>query len=121
MRRKLLLAGVTLTITALAILLWQTRPTVAQPADPANGKQAKAPAAPLPIAQVILFNSGVGYFQRQGEVEGNARIDLTFPSSDVNDLLKSLVLQDLNGGKISTISYDSPDPSRRPSSRSPST
>src|SRR5262249_16250797 len=29
---------------------------------------------------------------------------------DINDLLKSLVLQDLGGGKITTISYDSYDP-----------
>jgi hypothetical protein len=60
--------------------------------------------------QVILFSSGVGYFQREGEVDGHTRIDLPFPATDVNDLLKSLVLQDLGGGTISTISYDSPDP-----------
>jgi mono/diheme cytochrome c family protein len=64
----------------------------------------------LPISKVILYTSGVGYFQREGQVEGNAHIDLSFPAGDLNDLLKSLVLRDLNGGKISTVSYDSHDP-----------
>ncbi len=68
------------------------------------------PVDPLPIKQVVLFNSGVGYLQREGEVNGDARIDLTFPTSDINDLLKSLVLQDLGNGQISTVNYDSHDP-----------
>ena len=76
-----------------------------RPDDPEH-----APGKNLPLSQVILFNSGVGYFQREGDVEGDARVDLTFPVSDVNDLLKSLVLQDLGDGKVSTVSYDSQEP-----------
>jgi hypothetical protein len=64
----------------------------------------------LPVSKVILYTSGVGYFQREGQVDGNAQIDLSFPVGDINDLLKSLVLRDLNGGTISTVSYDSHDP-----------
>jgi len=64
----------------------------------------------LPIAQVVLFSSGVGYFQREGEVQGNSRIDLTFPVQDINDLIKSMVLSDLGGGHISAVSYDSQAP-----------
>ncbi len=64
----------------------------------------------LPIKQVVLFNSGVGYFGRTGEVEGEARVDLTFPESDINDLLKSMTLQDFNNGHISAVSYDSHEP-----------
>jgi hypothetical protein len=64
----------------------------------------------LPITHVYLFSSGVGYFQREGEIEGTTRVDLSFPASDVNDLLKSLVVQDTGGGKITTIGYDSQDP-----------
>ena len=66
----------------------------------------------LPIKQVVLFNSGVGYFQREGEVEGNARVDLSFPASDINDLLKSLVLQDLGGGKVGDRQLRQPGPDR---------
>jgi hypothetical protein len=64
----------------------------------------------LPLTHVHLFSSGVGYFQREGVVEGNARIQLTFPVKNINDLLKSMVLQDLDGGRISAVGYDSQDP-----------
>src|SRR5207249_1761061 len=40
----------------------------------------------------------------------NARVDLTFPAQDINDLLKSMVLQDLGGGTVSAVSYDSQAP-----------
>jgi hypothetical protein len=71
---------------------------------------AQATPAALPIAQVVLFSSGVGYFQREGEVQGNARVDLTFPVQDINDLLKSMVLEDQGGGHISAVNYDSQAP-----------
>ena len=76
-----------------------------------NHPGAVAPSAgQLPLAQVVLFSSGVGYFQREGTVEGNTRIDLSFPVQDINDLLKSMVVRDLDGGVISTVSYDSNAP-----------
>lgn len=68
------------------------------------------PNTALPVNKVILFTSGVGFFQREGQVEGDTRFDLSFPVQDINDLLKSMVLRDLGGGKISTVSYDSHDP-----------
>ncbi|MCU0706544.1 MAG: hypothetical protein MUF18_21520 [Fimbriiglobus sp.] len=85
---------------------------------PAIGAAAKAdgdpkPAVSLPVKQVVLFNSGVGYFGRTGEVEGEARVDLSFPENDINDLLKSMTLQDFNGGTISAVSYDSREPIAR--------
>ncbi len=64
----------------------------------------------LPVAQAVLFSSGVGYFQREGVVEGTTRVDLTFPVRDVNDLLKSMIVRDLDGGHIGTVSYDSNAP-----------
>src|SRR5260370_11455338 len=67
----------------------------------------------LPIGQVVLFSSGVGYFQREGTVDGTTRVDLSFPVQDINDLLKSMVLRDLDGGHISTVSYDSNAPVER--------
>jgi hypothetical protein len=79
----------------------------------ANAKQDLKPAVSLPITRVVLFNSGVGYFSRSGEVEGDARVDLTFPESDINDLLKSMVLEDFNKGRISAVSYDSREPITR--------
>src|SRR5262249_54444827 len=76
-------------------------------------QQDLKPATTLPITRVVLFNSGVGYFSRSGEVEGDARVDLTFPETDVNDLLKSMVLEDFDKGRISAVSYDSREPIAR--------
>ncbi len=78
-----------------------------------EAKQDLKPATTLPITRVVLFNSGVGYFSRSGEVEGEARVDLTFPESDVNDLLKSMVLEDFGKGRVSAVSYDSREPIAR--------
>src|SRR5262245_11326925 len=83
----------------------------ARPAAKDQEKEAKS--ASLPIGQVVLYSSGVGFFQRQGSVEGNARVDLSFPVSDINDLLKSMVLRDLDGGHVSAVSYDSNAPAER--------
>jgi hypothetical protein len=71
---------------------------------------AADPAAELPLKKVVLFNSGVGYYEHHGSVDGDKSIDLKFNVEDVNDLLKSLVPQDLDGGKVSTVTYSSRDP-----------
>ena len=42
--------------------------------------------------------------------ELDAAVDLSFPVQDVNDMLKSLVLQDMGGGQISAVSFDSQAP-----------
>jgi hypothetical protein len=67
----------------------------------------------VPLTNLVLFTSGVGYFQHEGIVDGNARMELTFSSSQVNDLLKSLVLRDLDGGSVSSVTYSSRDPITR--------
>src|SRR5262249_45667872 len=102
MRRQALIASACVAFGA--VLLWFGAQTGAKPA---GAKEKEAKAASLPIGQVVLYSSGVGYFQREGSVEGNARVDLSFPVSDINDLIKSMVLRDLDGGHISTVSYDS--------------
>jgi len=67
-------------------------------------------ASKLPVTKVVLFNSGVGYFERQGDIEGDVRIDLSFPVQDINDMLKSMVVQDMGGGQVSAISFESQAP-----------
>jgi prefoldin subunit 5 len=64
----------------------------------------------LPLTRVVLFSSGVGFFQHTGEVTDNARVEFRFKASDINDLLKSMVVQDLDGGKVSAVSYGTKDP-----------
>jgi hypothetical protein len=59
---------------------------------------------------VVLYSSGVGYFEHAGTVQGNGSTELRFKADQINDILKSLVLEDLDGGKIGTIAYPSRDP-----------
>ncbi len=61
----------------------------------------------LPLQKVVLFKHGVGHFEREGQISGNASIDLYFRASEMNDVLKSLTVLDLNGGVITSISYES--------------
>jgi len=74
---------------------------------------AHAGEADVPLREVVLFTSGVGYFQRDGQVEGDARLELKFDTTDINDLLKSVVLRDFDGGQILSMTYDNRDPITR--------
>ena len=76
----------------------------------AEAADRSAASTALPLSEVILYSSGVGYFQRDGEVNGRAKIDLRFKVDDINDLLKSMVVQDLGGGRIASVAYGSRDP-----------
>jgi hypothetical protein len=64
----------------------------------------------VPVTKVVLFSSGVGYFEHAGSVRGNSATELRFKTSQINDILKSIVLQDQDGGRIGAISYPSQDP-----------
>jgi hypothetical protein len=68
--------------------------------DPAN----------LPVTLVVLYSSGVAYFQHTGQITGSASAELRFKSAQINDVLKSLVLQDTGGGVFGTVVYPSHDP-----------
>lgn len=67
----------------------------------------------VPLRQVVLFSSGVGYFQHGGTVKDNAAATLMFKTDQINDVLKSMVLMDFGGGTISSVSYGSRDPLTR--------
>jgi len=70
----------------------------------AIGQEGKAD---LPITKVVLFSSGVGYFERAGEVAGGSRVELTFKTEDINDILKSMVVM---GAREASVTYGSRDP-----------
>jgi hypothetical protein len=115
MARKWLFACVGgAALLALAAFIFLSPPSsTAQPHKDTPPEGPSPRLTQLPIGQVVLFSSGVGYFQRQGTVEGDARVDLSFPVTDINDLLKSMVLRDLDGGHIAAVSYDSNAPIER--------
>ncbi len=64
----------------------------------------------LPIRRVILYSNGVSYIERRGIVSGDAEINLSFKQSQVDDVLKSMVVLDLGKGKIGAVSYNSSAP-----------
>ncbi len=64
----------------------------------------------LPIRRVILYSNGVSYIERRGMVSGDAEINLSFKQSQVDDVLKSMVVLDLGQGKIGAVSYNSSAP-----------
>ncbi len=64
----------------------------------------------VPVSKVVLFSSGVGYFEHAGTVRDNGSTMLRFKTSQINDILKSLVLQDQDGGRVGAITYASQDP-----------
>ena len=100
-----------LATLALSAAVFAVIPQVAtfaadeNPATQPAGKQAD-----VPVKAVVLFSSGVGYFEHFGTVTGNGSTELRFKTQQINDILKSLVLQDMEGGKVSTVTYPSQDP-----------
>ena len=64
----------------------------------------------LPARRVILYKSGVGYFEHVGNVSGSREVAIQFTSGQLNDVLKSLTALDLDNGQISAINYNSVAP-----------
>ncbi|HTP89326.1 MAG TPA: hypothetical protein VMJ34_20395, partial [Bryobacteraceae bacterium] len=67
-------------------------------------------AADLPVREVILYKSGVGYFARSGQLAAGESARLDFKATDMNDVLKSLTVADNSGEPIRGLRYDSAVP-----------
>ena len=74
--------------------------------------QAQEPV-PLPLRKVVLYKNDMGFFEHVGNVQGNDNVELVLPSSQLNDVLKSLIVLDLDGGSISEVTFDSAAPAAR--------
>ncbi|BCW95516.1 MAG: hypothetical protein KatS3mg018_0998 [Fimbriimonadales bacterium] len=67
----------------------------------------------LPVTRVVLYRSGVGYIERFGRISGDATLTMAMRESQMNDLLKSLILVDLDGGQVLPAQYTPRDPLER--------
>jgi uncharacterized protein DUF4139 len=76
-------------------------------------ESANPPVARLPVRRVVLYKNGVGYFEHLGHVRGSQDVHVDFTSAQLNDVLKSLTVLDLSGGKISGVDYNSEAPLAR--------
>jgi hypothetical protein len=79
----------------------------AQAPAPAAPRQAAAAGDRLPVRRVVLYKSGVGYFEHLGKVRGNQQVTIDFTSGQLDDVLKSLTTLDLDGGRVAGVSYNS--------------
>jgi hypothetical protein len=89
------------------------KPAAASPGaarEAASGGEAEAAGARLPVRRVVLYKNGVGYFEHLGRVRGNQALTIDFTSGQLNDVLSSLTVLDLGGGRITAVNYNSEAP-----------
>jgi hypothetical protein len=70
--------------------------------------------APLPVRKVVLYKNGVGYFEHRGQTRAQGAVAIELPSSQLDDVLKSLTVIDLGeGGQVAGVSYTTLAPLER--------
>ncbi|HYP00597.1 MAG TPA: hypothetical protein VER76_10445, partial [Pyrinomonadaceae bacterium] len=87
-----------------------TAPPRATDARDNSTRAGNVPGQTLPIRRVILYSNGVAYIERRGMVSGHAEVNLSFKQSQVDDVLKSMIVLDLGQGRIGAVSYNSSAP-----------
>jgi hypothetical protein len=119
MERVLLLLGVSLLVCNFShgqdqrksVASPQTAAASAQPR--ADTESESAATGKLPVRRVVLYKNGVGYFEHLGRVRGSQDVHIDFTSAQLNDVLKSLTVLDLSGGRITGVDYNSEAPLAR--------
>jgi len=117
MKHALLWAAICLFVCNPLVLAQNNRrhqPLSRKPALSETQTESRSVEGLLPIRRVILYSNGVAYIERRGLVNNHAEISLSFKQSQVDDVLKSMVVLDLGKGRIGAVSYNSSAP---PSSR----
>lgn len=62
----------------------------------------------LPIREMVLYKHGLGFYVREGKTSSR-EIALSFRLTDMDDVLKSLVVYDKSGAKIEGVFYQTPE------------
>src|SRR6266545_1868323 len=108
MRRLIIACLVACPMIALAQSPERTAPAPAE----RTSRQSADSSAPtgLAVRRVILYKTGVGYFEHLGAVRDRQNVTVRFTSAQLNDVLKSLTVLDLGKGQITGISYNSVAP-----------
>ena len=86
----------------------KSKPPAASGSSESRGS-AEAPTK-LPVRRVVLYKNGVGYFEHLGRVSGSQDVHIDFTSAQLNDVLMSLTVLDLSGGRITGVDYNSEAP-----------
>ena len=64
----------------------------------------------LRVTHVSLYKNGVGFFEHEGQVTGDAAVSLDLTSAQLNDVLQSLTAVDVGGGHVTGANYNSTTP-----------
>ena len=64
--------------------------------------------AQLPIRTLTLYKQGIGFFEREGEVD-DTLVSLVVPIESINDVLKSLNVLISEGGQVLGVDYETPE------------
>ena len=91
----------------------QTPASPPQQVPAGSGTGAAPPssdAARLPVRRVVLYKSGVGYFEHLGRVRGDQAVSIDLTSGQLDDVLKSLTTADLGNGRVTGITFNSSAP-----------
>lgn len=64
----------------------------------------------LPVSRVVLYTAGLAQMVHETTVTNNEVITFPVDPKDINDILKSLIVEDLDGGIIDVVNFDSNDP-----------
>lgn len=65
-------------------------------------------AKELPIKSVVLYRSGVGYFERAGKFDGKV-LSFSVKQREVGDFLSSLTAVEASSGGVRSVSFDVPE------------
>ena len=64
----------------------------------------------LRVTHVSLYKNGVGFFEHEGRVTGDAAVSLDLTTAQLNDVLQSLTAVDLGSGHVTGANYNSTTP-----------
>ncbi len=62
----------------------------------------------LPLRRVVVYRNGVGYFERQGRVEGEA-VNFRVSQSEVGDFLATLAVMEQGGSSVRSAAFPMPE------------
>lgn len=71
------------------------------------------PDAEMPITRIAMFRSGVAAYERFGRIEDDRTLRLLFAEEALDDVLKSLVVIDGDGGRVGSVNYSVSEPLER--------
>ncbi|MBI5500580.1 MAG: hypothetical protein HY907_10075 [Deltaproteobacteria bacterium] len=75
-------------------------------APAAHAARETAPAV-LPLRSVVLYESGVGYFERRGPVQRHGPLALLVPQNHLDDALMTLVVLTSDGARVGAMTFPS--------------